>query len=64
MAVDYLDLETRPVGSPLRVVRPEPQSAPASPPDVPQSGERVVDLTDHSPSYWVRRRREQEAAKL
>jgi hypothetical protein len=57
-----LDLETRPVGTPLRLARPTPAvPAPASPPDVPAAAEQPVDLTDHAASYWVRRRRAQAA---
>ncbi|MDX6257431.1 MAG: hypothetical protein QOJ11_3765 [Frankiales bacterium] len=72
-----LDLETRPVGTPMRLARPAPAPAPASPPAVSGSSDgppstspasqpssnNVVDLTDHAASYWVRRRRAQEAAE-
>jgi hypothetical protein len=60
MAVDYLDLETRreaPMAvTPAEQAQPAPVEAPARP-------ARVVDLSDGAPSYWVRRRRQQEAAR-
>jgi hypothetical protein len=68
-----LDLETRPVGIPMRLARPAPAPAPASPaaasvpsdspPASQPSPHQAVDLTDHAASYWVRRRRAQAAAE-
>jgi hypothetical protein len=61
MALSYFDLETLPVNTPD--LRPQPVAtpvpAPVSPPVAQdaQPQEQVVDLTDHSASYWVRRRR-------
>ncbi|MDX6243975.1 MAG: hypothetical protein QOE76_1698 [Frankiales bacterium] len=61
MALSYFDLETQPVSAPAR--RPQPITAArptrASSPVVQavQPEEHVVDVTDHSASYWVRRRR-------
>jgi hypothetical protein len=61
MALSYFDLETRPVSAPAQRIQPTeaPRPTLVSPPVVqavaPQ--EPVVDLTDHSASYWVRRRR-------
>jgi hypothetical protein len=62
MALSYFDLETLPVTRPAP--RPQPAATPVPAPPVSppvaqaaQPQEQVVDLTDHSASYWVRRRR-------
>jgi hypothetical protein len=61
MALSYFDLETRPVSAPVQRTQPleAPRATPASPPVVQAvtAQDPVVDLTDHSASYWVRRRR-------
>jgi hypothetical protein len=60
MAVDYLDLETRReapmAATPAEQAQPAPVEAPVRP-------RRVVDLDEDAPSYWVRRRRQQEAGR-
>ena len=60
MAVDYLDLETR-REAPMAVT-PAEQAQPA-PVEASAQTRSVVDLTDGAPSYWVRRRRQQEAGR-
>jgi hypothetical protein len=61
MALSYFDLETRPVSAPTQRNQPieAPRPTPVSPPVVQAvtQQEPVVDLTYHSASYWVRRRR-------
>jgi hypothetical protein len=74
MAIDFMDLETRPVGTPVRLrVVPQPVEVPSTPTRV-DAPEAVVDLTDYTPpshpsvadvpgtSYWVRRRRAEAQA--
>ena len=78
MAIDFMDLETRPVSTPVRLQRAaRPVEAPSTPTRA-DAAEAVVDLTDYTPpshpsvadvpgtSYWVRRRRAeaQAAAEL
>ncbi|BEP11719.1 hypothetical protein acdb102_00300 [Acidothermaceae bacterium B102] len=74
MAIDFMDLETRPVGTPARPHRVARPVEVASTPPRAVAPEPVVDLTDYTPpshppvvdvpgtSYWVRRRRAEAQA--